>query len=68
LTSAKSGSAGLASAGVLDLDDLGAEPSERLSAGWARFELRQIEHSHPGKTIEGRGVFIHRYLILQSRR
>ena len=46
----------------------GAKPGECLGAGWPRLELRQIEHSHPGKTIEGGAVFIHRSRILQNRR
>ena len=54
------GPAGLAAARVLDLDDLGAEPGERLGAGGPRLELRQIEHPDPGKTFEGRAVFSHK--------
>ena len=45
--------AGLAAIRVLDLDDLGAEPGERLGAGGARLELGQVEHPNPGEAIEG---------------
>ena len=36
--------AGLAALWVLDLDDLGAEPGERLGAGGPRLELREVEN------------------------
>src|SRR5262252_3472788 len=42
--------ASLLSAGrVLDLDDLGAEPGERLGDGGTRLELREINHLDAGQ-------------------
>ncbi len=36
---------------VLDLDHVGAEPRQRLSAGWTSLELGQVEDLHAGKAI-----------------
>src|SRR5262245_45253758 len=34
---------------ILDLDDLGAEPGERLGDGGARLELREVNHLDAGQ-------------------
>ena len=39
-------SAGVANAGLLNLDHVGAEPGERLGAGGARLVLGHVEHAH----------------------
>src|SRR5262249_51423824 len=43
--------AGIAGAGVFDLDHVGAHPGERLGAGRPGFELGQVENLHSGKAI-----------------
>ena len=42
--------AGIAAAGVFQLDHVGAEPGERLGAGRSCFELGEIEDLHPLET------------------
>jgi len=54
--------------GFSTFDDLGAEPGERLGAGRARLELREIEHPDPGEALQRGAIFLHRYRNLQSRR
>ncbi len=53
------GPTGLAALRVLDLDDLGAEPGERLGAGGSRLELGQVEDPDPGKTLQRRTNTFH---------
>src|SRR5499427_2185875 len=49
--------ASLLSAGrVLDLDDLGAEPGERLGDGGTRLELREINHLDAGERRSHHGL------------
>ena len=43
--------AGIAVLRVLDLDDVGAEPGERLGAGGAGLELGEVENAHAGQAI-----------------
>src|ERR1043166_8092432 len=43
--------AGIAGAGIFDLDHVGAHPGERLGARRPRFELGQVENLHSGKAI-----------------
>ena len=52
--------AGIAPPRVLDLDDLGAEPSEHLGRGRARLELREIHHLDALQKIEVLDVVAHR--------
>jgi hypothetical protein len=49
----------IAGFGVLDLDDLGTEPSERLRTGGTGFELREIDDLDPFETIELYAVSVH---------
>ena len=49
----------LAALRVFDLDDLGAEPGERLGAGRAGLELRQVENADAGKVARPRAVGRH---------
>jgi hypothetical protein len=51
---------GLAAFRVFDLDDLGAEPSERLGAGRPGLELREIENPHSLKAVRRHARSIHR--------
>src|SRR4029434_11288858 len=43
---------GIARLRVLDLDDLGAEPGERLRAGWPGLELGEVDDPDAGETLE----------------
>ncbi len=51
--------AGIAGPRVLDLDDLGAEPGQRLGAGRPRLELREIDDLDAFETIELDARFSH---------
>ena len=44
---------------VLDLDDLGAEPGQRLGAGRAGLELGQVQNTDASKTARKRAVGSH---------
>ena len=44
---------------VFHLDNLGAEPGQRLRTGWAGLELGQVQNSHAGKTARQRAVGRH---------
>ena len=49
----------LAVARVFNFDDLGAEPGERLGAGRAGLELRQVENADAGEVARPRAVGRH---------
>ena len=51
--------AGIAELGILDLDDLGTEPGQRLRAGWPCLELREVEHPHTLQAVQGLAVRHH---------
>ena len=46
---AQQGAARFAALRVFHLDDLGTEPGERLGAGWAGFELGQVQNADAAK-------------------
>ena len=59
---------GIAGLRVLDLDDLGAEPSQRLGAGRTRLELGEVHDPHACETIEFHAVYCcHRSPLLPEK-
>jgi hypothetical protein len=54
--------AGIAGAGVFDLDHVRAQPGQRLGAGRTRFELGEVEDLHAGKAILSAHVRALRFL------
>src|SRR6266851_3328100 len=59
--------AGVAGLRVLDLDHLGAEPGERLGAGWTRLELGKVHDSDAFETVQLHAHSIHRSSLLPKR-
>ena len=53
------GTTGFAALRIFDLDDLGAEPGERLGAGGPGLELAQVQNADAGKTAWRRAVGSH---------
>src|SRR4030095_6582778 len=57
----------LAALGLLDLDDVGPEPGQRLGTGRSRLELGEVEHLDPLECRLGRGRDLRLpYLILHG--
>jgi hypothetical protein len=46
----------LLATGRLDLEDIGAQPAEKLRASGARLELREVEDPHPAERALGHGA------------